>query len=96
MAAVGVPDVKDLHVRMVNRQVIALLEADAVQPACKPEHCVDAAVQREIRLEHIIAYAIAGIAVLFRPIAEVPRLKPIVLESYSLTSNPFSFAKCRT
>ena len=65
VAAVSVFHVVHLDILVVNRQVAALLEADAVKLACKAEHRIDAGVEREVWLEDFITYAIEAAQLLF-------------------------------
>ena len=65
VAAVSVFHVVHLDILVVNRQVAALLEADAVKLACKAEHRIDAGVEREVWLEDLVADAVKAAQLLF-------------------------------
>ena len=75
VASLLILHVVNLHIRVVDRDVAALLEAQAVELACESEDCVNAVVQAEVRLELGIADGVSLVFELLGPVAEIPALE---------------------
>ena len=78
---VSVLHVIDLHIRVIYRNILPLLERQAIEFPSQTESRVDAAFQTEIWLELLIVDGIAGVLEFLRPESEVPRLDLRVLEA---------------
>ena len=54
MAAVSILHLINLHFLMIYRNIVKLVESDAVETCCKSEYCVDTVLKLEIRLEELL------------------------------------------
>ena len=75
MAAVAVEDLIGLHFGMVDGDVLALLEGDAIEAGGETEHALDDILELEIGAQHLCVEVETLHLELVGIIAEVPRLK---------------------
>ena len=53
VASVCIENLIYLYILLIYRNIIELLEADAIKAACKTEYCIDAALKLEVRLKFL-------------------------------------------